>query len=412
MKHFLISISLLLLFAACHKNEDSVNPLPKGQRTVVVYMSGDNTLSSITRSDLQELVNGAKDKLSSSDRLVVFVDRISSVEKPFIARITGNSNQPVDTLYKYSSDFQASNPDNFVEVLSRVTKLCPANEYGLVLWGHATGWCIQENMTRNASPRHAYGIDNGNKDSSGNYGLWLNIPDMRTCFERLGIKWKFIFADCCNMMCIEVGYEIRNWAEYLIGSPAEIPGWGAPYDQMATILFSQSDTFYEDIINTYADEYPDYLPLSAMRLSEMEQLAAATRQVMPAIAEHLHQGDAAATRGIIYYNSPGGRTDQVNKSMYDMNDMIRTALDDSAYKVWHEAFQKAVPVCVTSSMWETNGSNTVNFNDFIVTDAKMGCVSMFFPLDKYENSKSVYHLNTDIRLFQWYDAVGWSSVGY
>lgn len=409
MKHFLISISLLLLFAACHKNEENINPLPKGQRTVIVYMSGDNSLSSVTRSDLQELVNGANGTMSSSDRLVVFVDRISTKEKPFIARITGNSNQPVDTLYKYSSDFQASNPDNFVEVLSRVMKFCPANEYGLVLWGHATGWCIQEDMT----PRRAYGVDNGNSEFNSNNGLWLNIPDMRTCFERLGVKWKFIFADCCNMMCVEIAYEIRNWAEYLIGSPAEIPGWGAPYDKMVPNFFSQSDTFYEDIVNTYADEYPNYLPLSAMRLSEMEQLASATRQIMPSIAQHLQQGDATATRGIVYYHSPGGRTDQVNKSLYDMNDMIRTALDESeAYKAWHDVFLKAVPKRVTSRMWETNGTNTVNFNDFIATDAKQGCVSMFFPLDKYNNSSSIYHFNTDIRLFQWYNAVGWSSVGY
>ena len=407
MKHFLISITLLLLFAACRKDEDNNKPLSQGRRTVIVFVSGDNSLSSYTSSDLQELVNGARNTLSSDDRLVMFVDRISTKEKPFIARIKDDSKQPVDTLYKYSEDFYASDPTNFVEVLSRTMKLCPANEYGLILWGHGSGWNIEKDT------RRAYGIDNGNSYSNGNYGLWLNIPDMRTCFEQLGVKWKFIFADCCNMMCVEVAYELRNWAEYLIGSPAEIPGYGAPYNKIVKDLFNQSDTFYEGIVDTYAADYPNYLPLSAMRLSEMESLATATKAVLPAVAEHLQQGDAQATKGIIYYYSPEGEYNDVNKSMYDMNDMIRTALSEQpeAYDAWHQAFQKAVPKQVISSMWQTNSNGfkgTVNFSDFTVTDAKMGCVSMFFPLKKYNNSSCLLPYNTDIKKMQWYQAVGWS----
>lgn len=415
MKNFLISISLLLLFTACHKDEDNNRqPLPNGRRTVIVYLSADNSLSSVTNSDLQEMVNGAANTLSSSDRFVIFVDRISSLEKPFIARITGDDSQPVDTLYKYSEDFYASDPDSFTEVLNRIKSLCPANEYGLVLWGHANGWNIDKDTRTTSVSRRSYGIDNGNSAARGNKGLCLNIPDMRSAFERLGIKWKFIFADCCNMMCAEVAYELRNCADYLIGSPAEIPGWGAPYDKMVKDFFSQSDTFYEEIVNTYASSYKNYLPLSAMKLSEMESLASATKAVLPAVADHLRQGDAVATKNIIYYFSPGGRTDNVNKTMYDMNDMIRTALDSEseAYNTWHQTFLKAVPTHIISRMWETDGTNTVNFNDFSVTEEKMGCVSMFFPLDKYEKSTCIYQYNTDIRKMQWYDAIGWSSVGY
>ena len=414
MKHFLISITMLLLLTACSKDSDENSEPVVAQRTVIVFISGDNTLSSYTGGDLQELVNGSYNTLSSSDRLVVFVDRISNIEKPFIARITGNYDHPVDTLYKYSEDPYVSDPSVFTEVLGRITKLCPAKEYGLILWGHATGWCIEKDTRPAAAPRRAYGIDNGNRAYNGNKGLWLNIPDMRTCFEQLGIKWKFIFADCCNMMGAEVAYELRNHADYLIGSPSEIPGFGAPYHKIVKYLFSQSDNFYEGIIDEYANTYSNYLPLSVIRLSEMEQLASATKAVLPAVAEHLKQGDDVATKGIIYYYSPNGRNDNINKTMYDMNDMIRTALleQPEAYETWHQALLQAVPKRVTAPMWETMNTNTVNFNDFTVTDAKQGCVSMFFPLDKYNSSSCLYPYNTDIQKMQWYQAVGWSTVGY
>ena len=42
----------------------------------------------------------------------------------------------------------------------------------------------------------------------------------------------------------------------------------------------------------------------------------------------------------------------------------------------------------------------------------MGSVSMYFPLEKYNNSRCEHKYNTDIKKLQWYDAVGWSTVGY
>jgi hypothetical protein len=37
------------------------------------------------------------------------------------------------------------------------------------------------------------------------------------------VHLKYIMFDCCNMMCLENLYELRSVADYIIGSPAEIP---------------------------------------------------------------------------------------------------------------------------------------------------------------------------------------------
>ena len=403
MKQILFFICCAVLMTACKKDENNDTPTV-AQRTVMVYMSGDNNLSGIVSEDIREMQQGITG-IPQNNNLVVFIDRAISNEKPFIARVTKEAK--LDTLYKYPYDFYASDPELFGEVLQQITTLCPAKEYGLVLWGHATGWVVESDTI---AQRRAYGVDNGQ---------WMNITQMARALEGLKDqsvlpKLSFIFADCCNMMGAEVAYELRNHADYLIGSPAEIPGFGAPYHKIVKYLFSQSDNFYEGIIDEYANTYSNYLPLSVIRLSEMEQLASATKAVLPAVAEHLKQGDDVATKGIIYYYSPNGRYDNINKTMYDMNDMIRTALleQPEAYETWHQALLQAVPKRVTAPMWETMNTNTVNFNDFTVTDAKQGCVSMFFPLDLYYAKTCLYTYNTDIKNMQWYQAVGWSSVGY
>ena len=126
MKYFFISITMLLLLTACSKDSDNNTEPTTVRRTVIVFMSADNTLSSFTNGDFQELVNGTYNTLPSNDRLLVFVDRISDKEKPFIARITGNHMQPVDTLYKYSEDPYVSVPTIIKDLIARISMLLAA----------------------------------------------------------------------------------------------------------------------------------------------------------------------------------------------------------------------------------------------------------------------------------------------
>jgi hypothetical protein len=424
-KFMMLLTALTLCLTACHDDDEpeGYTPAARASRTVLVYMSGENnlTVTSGVRflyNDLQEIIEGSK-VLGADQRLLVFVDSLNTNSQqsstPFIIEVHDGKARE---LYKYDHHFYASDPANFREVIDRAFAYAPADSYGLVLWGHATGWLVDEDSIASASsrPRRAYGVDYGRNADPGNPYKWMNITQMARALVGLP-KLAFIFADCCNMMCAEVAYELRNCTEYLIGSPAEIPGPGAPYHTASPYFFAQTSDFYHGIVKAYAEKNPNYLPLSAIRTSEMESLVSATREILPYVATHLKKGDTAATRHIIYYCSPGGKSDNYNKYMYDMNDMILSALaaEPELYTSWHDAFNKAVVSHVVSPSWETMGYNTVNFADFPFNESKnidetMGCVSMFFPLDKYESSRCYYQYNADIRQLQWYDAVGWSEV--
>ena len=101
MKKFFIILCAAIALAGCKKDNDE--PVKKDtQRTVVVYISGDNNLSGAAASDINEMKEGATG-IPSDGRLVLFVDLNGS--KPFIAEIKNDKRQPVDTLYKYSTDF-------------------------------------------------------------------------------------------------------------------------------------------------------------------------------------------------------------------------------------------------------------------------------------------------------------------
>ena len=418
MKYFVTIIAILALLTSCGKDDDKGggNTYTPGRRTIIVYMAGENDLSSndFDQNDINEMIIGSM-TMPDDCRLLIFVDRSSNNEKPFIARLNGKNDVPVDTLYQYPQDFYSSDAGNFREVLERCIALCPSQEYGLVLWGHANGWVIEKEHETYTGNR-AFGLDNGKNTWERATQYWMNIPSMARALKDMGVKWKYIFSDCCNMQCVEVAYELRDVAEYLIASPAEITGEGAPYSKIIIDLCKADDQqLYQSVCDDYNAQF-DYasghLPISVVKTAKMDTLLKATRQILPLINNYTRaHGTLDST---IYYYSLN-RSSVYNRVMFDMNDVVLKALEgqDSLYNVWKGAFDQAVVYKKNSTFWH---ANSINFSDFRIystteNDRRQGVVSMFFPLSHYV-TRAYYNYNTLIKQMQWYQAVGWSEVGW
>ena len=434
MNKFLIAIFTILLLSACNKHED-LSPTPEptptlAQRTVLIYMSGENNLTkdnsypgvSYLEDDYLEMLEGSY-SLNSDQHLIAFIDSVSTNNKPHIVEI---ANGVAKNVYQYDSEFYSSDPDKFREIIKWVMDQYPAHECGLVLWGHATGWAIAtDSITTTATARtdtRAYGQDKG-WDITGGTEHWMNITQMAHALEQLPTKLKYIFADCCCMSCVECAYELRNCAEWFMGSPAEIPGEGAPYHKFVPKLFSTSSTFYKDICDCYYDFFleaylsPDYtsepsfaylqgysVPLSAFCLSKMDALAEATRQIMstfmPKYPEQLDLNN------LPFYFGYGSTA-----VMYDTKAVFQKYAPANDYAKWLATYNQAVPYQAVSRQWMTIYSIIYNrFSTFPATNDVWGCTSMFFPQTYY--STNSYRYNDRIKQLQWYNAVDWAAYGW
>ena len=400
MKHLLLFICSALALAACHHHDDEEEP-KEALRTVIVYVAAENNLSSYSRSDLYELTQGSSG-LNKRQRLVAFVDD-ASTPHPYIVEFKEGRR---DTVMTYSEDFYASDPEKFREVITTIEELFPAESYALVLWGHAKGWLIEKDSVAQARPKHAYGVDSGTNLAVeyifGN--RWMNITQMARALEGLP-RFRFIFADCCCMMCAEVAYELRHTTDYLIGSPAEIPGNGAPYEKIAPLLFNTSDDFYRDIVDAYYDEYMDVtytgcsVPLSVADMSQMDLLAEATRAVLRAPSEFI-------TDDIAYYYCDKNDS----PVMFDMCSLMERNVDKDNYREWKLSLNKAIPYRRFSQKWMTDTDHFDVYRGFqtsVFTEDNYGGLSMFVAKPEYNFSRN-YDFNREIRQMSWYDAVGWS----
>lgn len=419
MKKLLIAICAVAMLAACHKDDTEENEV-KADRTVLVYISGECSLWDFIDDDLKEMKAGSQS--IGDNNLLVYVDNATTGEIPWLARI--NKGQitdsvsfteiakvmnldPAESLVKgdpYSSEAQVMEG-----VLRYAFQKFPSknNDYGLVLWGHGSGWLIKDSIPYTAMARQkAYGIDNGRNDKgySADNGKWLNIPSMAKLLSKLP-HLSFIFCDCCNMMCLEVAYELRNVTDYLIGTPAEIPGVGAPYNTVVPAMFEKT-TFWKSIVDYYFKQRAGGfdVPLSVIQTNGMENLANATKTVLKNSASKIGEG-YPNTSGLIYYYYDSSS----HQVFFDANDFILKYADTNEYNSWKQVLDKTVIYKKMATSWMINKNSWPNYygNYFTVTEEKYGGVSMFVPTYIQQTTD-----NKDIQQMQWYKAAGYNEIGW
>ena len=145
-------------FASC-KNDPTPDPPQTADRTVLVYMAADNSLTwngDFGNKNLGQIVR-AMDGLKGN--MLVYIDLPS--EGATLYKIEGDGKTKT-VVEKYGVENSAS-----TEVLQRVLNTSmqkyPAKSYGLVLWSHGKGWVpsdlnIQGMRSRTARPKWKFPI--------------------------------------------------------------------------------------------------------------------------------------------------------------------------------------------------------------------------------------------------------------
>ena len=394
MKYLLTAFCAFVLFS-CSKDDDKPTTPQLASRTVIIYISGDNNLSSFALDDLKEMTEASK-LIDSKNHLVVFFDNASTSEMPYIAELK-NGEVVKDTGLQFSEDFYAPDPEKMREILTYIMQRYPAKSYGIDLWGHGSGWFITADSIATAkSPSRAYGVDNGK---------WINIPSLAKVFSQLPQPFLFVMGDCCFFQCVETAYEMKDCTQYIIGSPSEVPGDGAAYREVLPLAFSESADFYKDVIDkceefTIETNYDKSgVPLSCMFTGGVERFAAATARLMPRLLMY----DNFSNKRLLYY----GRypNDKGRTAYYDPKNLLKeyaTDADAAALAEWNQALGQFVVYSKMASEWLQNTG--VDFTDFDVNEQTFSGVSMFVPQPMYESLSP--NPNETIKQMKWAKAVG------
>ena len=100
-----MALACLTLLSACSKDDDE-KKTPQ-MRTVLVYMSAENSLSNYADADLKE-IKDASITLTEDDQLLVWFDRAKKDELPWLARIVNGQLKDSVSI----ADMQISDKDD------------------------------------------------------------------------------------------------------------------------------------------------------------------------------------------------------------------------------------------------------------------------------------------------------------
>lgn len=130
-------------------------------------------------------------------------------------------------------------------VLTDMLTFAPTDRYGLIFGSHASAWT-------NSIYTRSFGLDGQQTDNT------ILLPDMVEAIRSTGVHFDYILFDACYMGTIEVCYDFKDVADYLIASVMEVPAYGFPYGtELMPALFEGIETSYKKICQEYIDYYID-----------------------------------------------------------------------------------------------------------------------------------------------------------
>lgn len=245
--------------------------------TVIHYSAGDNNLEDALERDVNEMEAGHNGSVNVN--IVTQMDRQArrgvwryeirpnANRERINSRLVGHSNKEPD-----SGDWRT------LASFGKWATVCyPAEQYMVVVSGHGGGWSHRvEGREPNAEERalHAQAAEQGETlrliapDDTNHSRMYVNdlkkaLAVIQRATKRDGDPSSLnrlvaYGSDACLMQTFEVGYELRNLVNYVIGSEETEPGNGWPYNTIVRELTARPSFFgsrHADLVSLIVDKY-------------------------------------------------------------------------------------------------------------------------------------------------------------
>lgn len=293
-------------------NTAGVVPLPGNPKaaknwTVMVFVNAKNNLEQYGLGDVNEM-----EMVGSDDNVNIVAE---------LGRISGYSSSDGDwtgsrryLIQKDADTTKITSPvvmeipksdmgdwKHLVEFAQWSIKNYPAKHYVLIVWNHGAGWNKDVSFAANKGISY--------DDETSNH---ITTPQLRQAMEAIG-KIDVFGMDACLMQMVEVGYEIRKQADYIVASEETEPGDGYTYNTWLGPLAANPAMGGEELakamVNSYTDHYQAInqgATQSALKTASLEKYAALSNDWVNAVmaaGDLANVKNARAKAQAFYYSS-------------------------------------------------------------------------------------------------------------
>lgn len=248
--HLLWMAVIVSLLTACSDDDNSDLPPSPVEKTLLVYMpwtdsetSSDGSLYSSFLQNIADMEAGiaAQGGLGNT-RLLLFVARSANVAH-FIEVKYRQGKCYRDTLLRHTGNSYVT-PTGLAAILSKTKQVAPAEHYALLVGSHGSGWIPKD--VENYYGTRVFG------GSSVKYKM--ETSELAEAIRLANMYMQYICFDDCYMAGIEVAYDLKDVADYIIASTSEIMSEGLPYKTIWNQLIAVQPN-YASIVQSFYDFY-------------------------------------------------------------------------------------------------------------------------------------------------------------
>lgn len=252
IKIFFFCCILIFIYSCGH--DENENGYPVKSKTLLIYIVAGNNLINSAKELLQDLDNYNVITTQTNNIVILFDDGNDT-------RLYNVTNKGLKCVRQYGCAISVS--ETFMQkVLYEVNHMFPAQETGLVLWSHGSGWLPTGNT-------RSFGDDDG------------EAIDINEIANSIKMKFDYIIFDACYMGCIEVLTELYKSCKYLIASPGIVPVTGI-IDKSAIneILKNENiEARLRKICDNYTSKYGNVDPITVFNTSQMDNVISTCRNL-------------------------------------------------------------------------------------------------------------------------------------
>jgi hypothetical protein len=212
---------------------------------------------------------------------------------------------------------------HLVDFIAWAKRTAPAQHYMLIVWNHGSGW-----LKAVGDDLWLRGISYDEET-----GHHLSTPEMGQALAAAG-KLDIYASDACLMQMAEVGYQVKDYADFLVQSEETEPADGYTYDALLAPLVAQPAMSSVDLAKLTARSYTAHYASSGKGATQSAVKAAAFPELQTRLSAWadavMAAGDLAAVKSArdkakhFYYSD--------NKDLLDFVRLVDAGSQDAAVK--------------------------------------------------------------------------------
>lgn len=275
-KSLSILLLVLLTLVSCKDDEAGTTPPPPPDpvvagKTLVLFMpwtaGADKPYSGNLYAYFESNIRSIETAIGrqgglGGNRLLVFISKTPTYSA--LVEIKYDGQKAVrDTLLRYTGNTYAS-AEGIGQVLTDVRQRAEAAGYAMLIGCHGSGWIPK-------------GVDNYYRTRvfGGNTADYqMEVSELAEGISLAGMHMQYVAFDDCYMAGVEVAYDLREAADYLVASTSEIMADGLPYEDIWPQLISNTPD-YRSMVDSFYQYYKAYpYPYGALSVIDCRQVTA------------------------------------------------------------------------------------------------------------------------------------------